>query len=170
MSKKIFMALSMIVVFAVASSVVYGCGRGNGRYHNNGGGHGNGGYHNNGGGRGNDSYDRNGGHMGYNNGSYGHMGYNNGSSSYNNMTVEEKTKYDALYNEYTPKMDTLRDKMVDQRSIINTEYSKTNPDLATINKAIDKSSEFSAEMRKLRVAYSIEMQKLFPRNNNRNRY
>jgi len=160
MSKKMFMALSMMVVFAVSGSVVYGYGHGNGC----GGGRGNGGYHNNGGGRGN------GGHMGYNNGRNGHMGYNNGSSYYNNMTAEEKTKYDALYNEYTPKMDTLRDQMVDQRRIVNTEYSKTTPDLSTINKAIDKSSELSAEMRKLRAAYSIEMQKLFPRNNNRNRY
>ena len=164
MTKKIFMALSMIVVFAVSGSVVYGYNGGhNGGGHGNGNGHGNGcGGRNNGGGRGhgNGSYDRNDG--------YGHRNGGNGSYYYDNMTAEDKAKYDALYEEYTPKMNTLRDQMIDQKNIINSEYSKTAPNLDAINNAIDESSKLSAEMRKLRAAHSIEMQKLFPDNNNRN--
>ncbi len=161
MTKKIFMALSMIVVFAVSGSVVYAYNGGHGGGRHGGGCGGRGGYHNNGGGRGhNGSYDRNDG--------YGHRNGRNGSYYYNNMTAEDKAKYDALYEEYTPKMNTLRDQMIDQRNIINAEYSKTTPNLDTINSAIDERSKLSAERSKLRAEYSIEMQKLFPDNNNRN--
>ena len=160
MTKKIFMALSMIVVFAVSGSTVYA--------YNGGHGGGNGGRHGGGcgGGRGhNGSYDRN--DNNNRNDGYGHRNGRN-SSYYNNMTVEEKAKYDALSQEYTPKMDILRDKMIDQKTIINSEYSKTTPNLDTINSAIDERSKLSAEMSKLRAAYSIEMQKLFPDNNSKN--
>lgn len=154
MKKKTIIILGIIVVIVILGAIA--CIS----FANHRGGRG---YHNRGGHRGSSynmsekNYDR----------GYGHKDYNNNNRTYyDDMTVEEKTQYDALYEEFVPQMDALRDKIIDQRNILNTEHSKTTPDITKINNAIDASSKLDAEMSKLRVAYSIEMDKLFPRDRN----
>lgn len=157
MSKKMIIILSIVVAIVILGAIAclsfanHRGGRCNKGYHNRG-------KHNRG------SYEMS--ERNYDSG-YGHRGYNNNNKMYyDDMTVEEQTQYDALYEKFVPQMNALRDKIIDQRNMIDSERSKTTPDIAKINNAIDESSKFDAEMSKLRVEYSIEMEKLFPRDRN----
>lgn len=141
MTKKMFFVLGLIAVLGISSAVVYGRG-----------GHRGGGNH----GGCNRSYDD----------SYGHNNGRNNRNYTSNMTTEEREKYDTLYEKYVPQMENIRSEITVQNSIIRAERVKSNPDIGKINAAIDAESKLSADLSKIRVEYSIEMDKLFPRNRN----
>lgn len=83
------------------------------------------------------------------------------------MTKNQLKQYDALYEKYSPRMDKIIKAMGIQTDIITVERVKAEPDMAKINKAIDAESMLMAELNKIRIEYSIEIDRLFPKNRNR---
>ncbi|MBI5551037.1 MAG: periplasmic heavy metal sensor [Desulfobacterales bacterium] len=108
---------------------------------------------------------------GYGHGGYGMgpgmMGYgpgyaNNGHRYGDNLSAEQRTKLDAVQEKFFTETQDLRNKIDDQRSALQEELSKDNPDAAKVGNLQKELSTLQGEFDQKAVQHQIEVRKVLP--------
>ena len=110
---------------------------------------------------------------GYGNGGYGMgpgmMGYGpgytyNGRGYGDDLSAEQRTKLDAAQEKFIAETQDLRNKIQDQRSALQEELSKDNPDAAKVGSLQKELSALQGEFDQKAVQHQIEVRKVLPEN------